>query len=28
MLPAAGRLVAHHFQRLLVDGARRRLSDD
>lgn len=25
MLPAAGRLVAHHFQRLLVDGARRRL---
>lgn len=28
MLPAAGRLVAHHFQSLLVDGARRRLSDD
>lgn len=25
MLPAAGRLVSHHFQRLLVDGARRRL---
>jgi hypothetical protein len=25
MLPAAGRLVAHHFQRLLVDSARRRL---
>lgn len=25
MLPAAGRLVAHHFQRLLVDAARRRL---
>lgn len=28
MLPAAGRLVAHHFQSLLVDGARRRLHDD
>lgn len=28
MLPAAGRLVAHHFQSLLVDGARRRLRDD
>lgn len=27
MLPAAGRLVAHHFQRLLVDGARRRLDE-
>lgn len=25
MLPAAGRLVAHHFQRLLLDRARRRL---
>lgn len=25
MLPAAGRLVSHHFQRLLIDGARRRL---
>lgn len=25
MLPAAGRLVSHHFQRLLVEGARRRL---
>jgi hypothetical protein len=25
MLPAAGRLVAHHFRRLLVDAARRRL---
>lgn len=25
MLPAAGRLVSHHFQRLLVDVARRRL---
>lgn len=25
MLPAAARLVAHHFQRLLVDEARRRL---
>lgn len=25
MLPAAGRLVAHHFQRLLLEGARRRL---
>lgn len=27
MLPAAGRLVAHHFQRLLVEGARRRLGE-
>ncbi len=27
MLPAAGRLVSHHFQRLLVDSARRRLSE-
>lgn len=27
MLPAAGRLVAHHFQRLLIDGARRRLEE-
>ncbi|CAN5889795.1 hypothetical protein BH23ACT5_BH23ACT5_03160 [soil metagenome] len=26
MLPAAGRLVSHHFQRLLVDDARRRLN--
>lgn len=25
MLPAARRLVGHHFQRLLIDGARRRL---
>lgn len=25
MLPAAGRLVAHHFQRLLVASARARL---
>ncbi len=27
MLPAAGRLVSHHFQRLLIDGARRRLEE-
>lgn len=27
MLPAAGRLVAHHFERLLVDSARRRLEE-
>lgn len=27
MLPAAGRLVGHHFQRLLVEDARRRLGD-
>lgn len=25
MLPAAGRLVAHHFQRLLLESARRRI---
>lgn len=25
MLPAARRLVGHHFQRLLIEGARRRL---
>lgn len=25
MLPAAGRLVAHHFQQLLIETARRRL---
>lgn len=25
MLPATGRLVDHHFRRLLLDGARRRL---
>ncbi|HEX2152354.1 MAG TPA: hypothetical protein VHL52_00045 [Acidimicrobiia bacterium] len=28
MLPAARRLVGHHFQRLLVDGARRRLGSE
>ncbi len=28
MLPAAGRLVAHHFQRLLVEAARSRLHPD
>lgn len=28
MLPAAGRLVSHHFQRLLVESARRRLDED
>lgn len=27
MLPATGRLVAHHFQRLLVESARQRVSD-
>lgn len=27
ILPAAGRLVAHHFERLLVDTARRRLAE-
>jgi hypothetical protein len=25
MLPATGRLVDHHFRRLLLDGARKRL---
>lgn len=25
MLPATGRLVDHHFRRLLLDGAKRRL---
>lgn len=25
MLPAAGRLVAHHFQRLLLEAARNRI---
>lgn len=28
MLPAAGRLVAHHFQRLLLEEARSRLEDE
>ena len=28
MLPAAGRLVAHHFQRLLLEAARERLQPD
>jgi hypothetical protein len=28
MLPATGRLVDHHFRRLLVEGARRRLAGD
>jgi hypothetical protein len=28
MLPAAGRLVARHFESLLVDDARRRLRGD
>lgn len=28
MLPAAGRLVAHHFQRLLLEAARERLQSD
>lgn len=28
MLPAARRLVGHHFQRLLLEGARRRLGAD
>lgn len=28
MLPAAGRMVEHHFRSLLLEGARRRLSPD
>lgn len=28
MLPAARRLIGHHFQRLLVEDARRRLKGD
>lgn len=28
MLPAARRLIGHHFQRLLLEDARRRLRDD
>ena len=28
MLPAAGKMVEHHFRSLLLDGARRRLTPD
>ena len=28
MLPATGRLVDHHFRRLLIEGARRRLAGE
>lgn len=28
MLPATRRLIGHHFQRLLLEDARRRLGDD